>query len=60
MLKYYVRTTGERVLDESYNQIKYELLIDKEHKGKISAAPGISFQTLYAPTLIYEGIVTKQ
>ncbi|MCR5787166.1 MAG: hypothetical protein K6G28_05650 [Acholeplasmatales bacterium] len=32
MLKYYVRTTGERVLDESYNQIKYELLIDKEHK----------------------------
>lgn len=31
-MKYYVRTTGERVLDSSYNQIKYELLVDKEHK----------------------------
>ena len=32
MVKFFVRTTGERVLDESFSQIKYELLIDKEHK----------------------------
>lgn len=32
MLKYFVRTTGERTLDNSFSQIDYELLIDKEHK----------------------------
>ena len=32
MIKFYVRTTGERKLHESYNQIEYTLLIDKEHK----------------------------
>ena len=31
-MKYYVRTTLERKLDETYSQIEYELLIDKEHK----------------------------
>lgn len=31
MIKYYVRTTGERILDESYSQIKYEVLLDIEH-----------------------------
>ena len=32
MIKFFVRTTGERILDESFSQIEYELLIDKEHK----------------------------
>lgn len=32
MVKFFVRTTEERALDESFSQIKYELLIDKEHK----------------------------
>lgn len=32
MIKFYVRTTGDRILHESYNQIKYELLIDKDRK----------------------------
>ena len=32
MLKFFVRTTLGRKLDKSYNQIKYELLIDTEHK----------------------------
>ena len=32
MIKYFIRTTGERPLNKSYNQIDYELLIDKEHK----------------------------
>ena len=31
-MKYYVRTTLERKLHSSYNQIEYTLLIDKEHK----------------------------
>ena len=31
-MRYYIRTTGERKLDESYNQIDYELLIDKDHR----------------------------
>ncbi len=32
MIKYYIRTTGERQLDSSYSQIEYELLVDKEHR----------------------------
>ena len=32
MIKYFVRTTGERQVDSSYSQIEYELLIDTEHK----------------------------
>lgn len=30
--RYYVRTTGDRILDKSYKQIEYELLIDTERK----------------------------
>lgn len=36
MIKYYIRTTGERKMDSSYNQIKYELLIDTEHNARKS------------------------
>lgn len=32
MIKYFVRTTGKRTLDESFSQIQYELLVDKNHK----------------------------
>ena len=31
-MKYYIRTTGERILDESYNQIPYVKLIVKDHR----------------------------
>lgn len=31
-VKYYIRSTGERYLDESYNQIPYIELIDKDHR----------------------------
>lgn len=31
-IKYYIRSTGERYLDESYNQIPYVELIDKDHR----------------------------
>lgn len=32
MLNYFVRTTNERQLDKSYNQINYKKLVDLEHK----------------------------
>lgn len=35
-MKYFIRTTGERTLDESFSQIKYELLVDKEHNARKS------------------------
>lgn len=35
-MRYFVRTTGERTLDESFSQIKYELLVDKEHNARKS------------------------
>lgn len=31
MIKYFVRTTLERTLDESFSQIEYELLVDTKH-----------------------------
>ena len=31
-MTYYVRTTSERQLDTSFNQISYNLIIDREHK----------------------------
>lgn len=31
MVNFYVRTTGERLLDESYNQLDYVLLVDYNH-----------------------------
>lgn len=31
-MKYYIRTTGERTLDESYGQIPYIKLVDKDHR----------------------------
>lgn len=33
MIKYFVRTTTERKIHDSYNQIPYELLIDYEHNS---------------------------
>lgn len=32
MIKYFVRTTGERQLDSTLSQIEYTMLIDREHK----------------------------
>lgn len=31
-IKYFIRTTGERILNESYEQIPYTKLIDKDHR----------------------------
>ena len=31
-MNYYVRTTGDRVLDNSYSQIPYTLIVDKDYK----------------------------
>ena len=38
MIKYYIRTTGERCLDDTFSQIEYEYLYDREHKkGEVFA-----------------------
>ena len=37
-MKYYVRTTSERTLDESFSQIEYTLLVDVEHKNGVTFA----------------------
>ena len=31
-IKYFIRTTGERELNETYEQISYEKLVDKDHR----------------------------
>lgn len=31
-MKYFIRTTGERILDGSFSQIEYELLVDEKHQ----------------------------
>lgn len=31
-MKYFIRTTNDRELDKSYNQIPYELIVDKDYK----------------------------
>ena len=36
MVKYFVRTTGTRILGDSYNQIDFELLVDTEHNARKS------------------------
>ena len=34
MIKFFVRTTGKRILDKSYSQINYELLIDTNNNSQ--------------------------
>lgn len=55
MIKYFVRTTGERTLDESFQQIDYELLVDTEHK------PVKSFidQVMYLTSLNCEVVILE-
>lgn len=31
-MNYFVRTTNDRTLDKSYNQIPYKLIIDKDYQ----------------------------
>lgn len=53
MLKYFVRTTGERDLDKSFSQIDYKLWVDKEHK------PMKSFISLLEAINDYDAVILE-
>ena len=57
MIKYFVRTTGERQLDESYNQIEYELLIDKEYKPVKSLIEQLEIMNNYDSVLLEDDLI---
>lgn len=57
MIKFFVRTTGERKLDESFSQIQYELLIDKEHKPIESFINQLSIISKYDAVLLEDDII---
>ena len=55
MIKYYVRTTLERELNDSYNQVPYKLLIDKEHNARKSFVEQLEYlSTLKNDVVILE------
>ena len=56
-IKYFVRTTGERILDKSYNQIEYELLIDKEHKPVESFIKQLKIISEYDSVLLEDDLI---
>lgn len=56
-IKYFVRTTGERELDNSFSQIEYELLIDKEHKPLKSLKEQLEHISEYNAVLLEDDII---
>lgn len=57
MLKFFVRTTGERKLDSSYSQIEYELLIDKDHKPKESFINQLDYISSWDSVLLEDDLI---
>lgn len=57
MIKYFVRTTNERTLDESFSQIEYELLIDKEHRPVESFIKQLEQISDYDAVLLEDDVV---
>lgn len=57
MIKYFVRTTNERTLDESFSQIEYELLIDKEHKPVESFIKQLELISDYDAVLLEDDLI---
>ena len=56
-IKYFVRTTGERKLDKSFNQIEYELLIDTEHKPITSFIAQLKYISAYNAVLLEDDVI---
>lgn len=52
MIKFFVRTTGERKLDSSYEQIIYEKLIDTEHRPVMSFIEQLEYISEYDAVLL--------
>ncbi len=57
MVKFFVRTTGDRVLDKSYNQINYELLIDKDHQPLKSFITQLDYISDYDAILLEDDCI---
>jgi len=57
MIKYFVRTTGERTLDSSYSQLEYELLIDSNHQPIESFIQQLEYISEYDAVLIEDDCI---
>lgn len=57
MIKYFIRTTGERQLDNSYSQIEYERLVDKEHKPVKSFIEQLKFINNFDSVLLEDDLI---
>jgi len=55
-IKYFIRTTGERKLDSTINQINYEPLIDKEHKPVKSFIEQLKIISNYDSVLLEDDV----
>ena len=56
-IKYFVRTTLDRKLDDSYSQIEYELLIDYEHKPLKSLISQYEYISNYDCVLLEDDLI---
>jgi len=59
-IRFFVRTTGERELDESYSQIEYELLIDREHQPIKSFVNQLVYISEWNSVLLEDDLVLCQ
>lgn len=57
MIKYFVRTTNERQLDNTYNQVDYELLVDLEHKPIESFIKQLEILSEYDSVLLEDDLI---
>lgn len=56
-MKYFIRTTNQRKIDESYNQIDYELLVDREGKPLKSLIEQYKYISQYDCVLLEDDLV---
>lgn len=56
MIKYFVRTTGERALDDSFSQIEYILLVDKDHRPVESFIEQLEIISKYDAVLLEDDV----
>lgn len=57
MIKYFVRTTNERILDESFSQINYELIVDTKHQPVISFIDSLEYISDYDSILLEDDVI---
>lgn len=57
MIRYFVRTTNERKLDKSYDQVDYEKLVDLEHKPVESFIKQLEFINDFDCVLLEDDLI---